>query len=85
VVDGVTAVQHQLAGKPAPDTFVYAANLIGLSPQRGAVVEDAVAGVAAGRAGGFGTVIGVDAGTGPDALYQAGADRVIKSLTELLT
>ena len=53
-------------------------------PERAAVIEDAVSGVAAGRAGGFGLVVGVDRGAGPDALRQAGADVVVADLAELL-
>ncbi|MDR1825640.1 MAG: HAD-IA family hydrolase [Bifidobacteriaceae bacterium] len=84
VVDGRHRRLHGLAGKPAPDTFTAAAGLLGLSPARCAVVEDAVAGVAAGRAGGFGLVAGVDRGAGAPALAAAGADAVMTSLEGLL-
>ncbi|KGM16544.1 haloacid dehalogenase, partial [Actinotalea fermentans ATCC 43279 = JCM 9966 = DSM 3133] len=64
VVDGAVAAAEHLAGKPAPDTFLRAAERLGVPPDRAAVVEDAVSGVAAGRAGGFGLVVGVDRGAG---------------------
>jgi HAD superfamily hydrolase (TIGR01509 family) len=84
VVDGRYRRQHGLAGKPAPDTFTAAAGRLGLAPARCAVVEDAVAGVAAGRAGGFGLVAGVDRGAGATALEAAGANVVMTSLEGLL-
>jgi beta-phosphoglucomutase family hydrolase len=59
-VDGVTALRGHLAGKPAPDMFLAAARALGVEPENAAVFEDALAGVEAGRAGGFGFVIGVD-------------------------
>lgn len=86
-VDGVTARERNLPGKPAPDTFLYAAQQLGLPPESCAVYEDAQAGVAAGRAGGFGIVIGVDR-IGPaqaQALRDNGADIVVEDLSELLT
>lgn len=83
VVDGVVAARHDLAGKPAPDTFVHAAGLMGVVPARAAVIEDAVAGVAAGAAGGFGLVIGI--GSGPHAadLVAAGATFAVASLADV--
>lgn len=60
IVDGVVAAAEHLPGKPAPDTFLRAARQLGVPPERAAVIEDAVSGVAAGRAGGFGLVVGVD-------------------------
>lgn len=83
VIDGNDAVRHGLCGKPHPDTFLHAAHLLGLPPQRCAVVEDAVAGVQAGRAGGFGLVIGVDRGAGRRSLAEAGADLVVNDLGEI--
>jgi beta-phosphoglucomutase family hydrolase len=86
-VDGVTAREQHLAGKPAPDSFLYAAQQLGVAPENCAVYEDAQAGVAAGRAGKFGIVIGVDR-EGPDqaaALRENGADIVVQDLSELLT
>jgi beta-phosphoglucomutase family hydrolase len=84
-VDGVTAREQQLPGKPAPDTFLYAAKLLGLSPESCAVFEDAQAGVAAGRAGGFGIVVGVDRVGQAQALSDHGADIVVEDLSELLS
>lgn len=84
-VDGVTAREQNLPGKPAPDTFLYAAKLLGLAPEACAVFEDAQAGVAAGRAGGFGIVVGVDRVGQRDALVEHGADIVVTDLSELLT
>jgi alpha,alpha-trehalase len=82
-VDGVVAAQLQLAGKPAPDTFLEAAKELGVDPGRAVVVEDAVSGVQAGRAGGFGLVIGVDRKGDPRALEDNGADVVVTDLGEL--
>ena len=70
-VDGVTIAVEHLKGKPAPDTFLLAAQRIGSAPPQCAVFEDALAGVAAGRAGGFGYVVGVDRG-GQAAVQVAG-------------
>ncbi|GAA4422822.1 beta-phosphoglucomutase family hydrolase [Georgenia halophila] len=84
VVDGAVAGERGLAGKPAPDTFVHAAGELGAPVERTAVVEDALSGVAAGRAGHFGLVIGVDRGVGAEALTDAGADIVVRDLAELL-
>ncbi|GGC78838.1 haloacid dehalogenase [Tersicoccus solisilvae] len=84
VVDGLTAADEDLAGKPAPDTFLRAAHLLGVDPARAVVVEDATSGVAAGRAGRFGLVLGVDRGAGADTLTDAGADVVVTDLDEVL-
>jgi beta-phosphoglucomutase family hydrolase len=84
VVDGTTAARDHLAGKPAPDTFLAAAEQLGVAPERAAVFEDALAGVAAGRAGGFGTVVGVDRTGQAAALREHGADLVVADLAELL-
>ncbi len=83
VVDGQVAAAEHLPGKPAPDTYLRGAELLGVTPDRTVVIEDAVSGVASGRAGGFGLVVGVDRGVGTDALRQAGADLVITDLAEL--
>lgn len=80
VVDGLVAAQHDLAGKPAPDTFRFAAREMGVEPARAAVVEDAVSGVAAGAAGGFGLVIGIGEGDHAAALVAAGATFAVASL-----
>ena len=84
IVDGVVSTERLLAGKPAPDTFVYAADLLGVSTARSVVLEDALSGVQAGRAGRFGLVVGVDRGVGADALLEHGADVVVRDLEELL-
>jgi beta-phosphoglucomutase family hydrolase len=84
IVDGVVATERLLAGKPAPDTFVYAADLLEVLPARCVVVEDALSGVQAGRAGRFGLVVGVDRGAGAEALTAHGATLVVRDLEELL-
>jgi beta-phosphoglucomutase family hydrolase len=84
VVDGKVAVELGLAGKPAPDTFLHAAEALGAAAPDAAVLEDAVSGVAAGAAGGFGLVVGVDRGAGPTALTNAGADIVVSDLANLV-
>ncbi|MGF1646986.1 MAG: beta-phosphoglucomutase family hydrolase [Kineosporiaceae bacterium] len=87
-VDGVTIREEGVAGKPAPDTFLLAAARLGVDPERAAVFEDALAGVAAGRAGGFGFVVGVDRVRGTsghaEALRAHGAHLVVEDLGELL-
>jgi beta-phosphoglucomutase family hydrolase len=83
-VDGIVAAEQHLRGKPAPDTFLAAARMLGVDPARAAVFEDAVAGVEAGRAGGFGAVIGVDRVDHSDELRANGASIVVKDLSELL-
>jgi beta-phosphoglucomutase-like phosphatase (HAD superfamily) len=82
IVDGVDLERHRLAGKPRPDSFLHAARLVGVAPGQAAVVEDAVSGVAAGRAGNFGLVIGIDRGAGRQALLEGGADVVVENLRE---
>jgi len=84
VVDGVIAAREHLSGKPAPDTFLAAARALGVEAGQASVFEDALAGVAAGKAGGFGYVIGVDRVGQADALRQHGADIVVSDLAELL-
>lgn len=83
-IDGVLAREKHLKGKPAPDTFLVGADAVGVTPAEAAVFEDALAGVAAGRAGGFGTVIGVDRVGQADELRAHGADIVVTDLSELL-
>jgi beta-phosphoglucomutase family hydrolase len=83
-VDGVVAKERGLPGKPAPDTFLAAARDLGVGPEGAAVFEDALAGVGAGRAGGFRIVVGVDRVGQADALRQHGADVVVQDLSELL-
>ncbi|MEV3912304.1 beta-phosphoglucomutase family hydrolase [Streptomyces canus] len=82
-VDGVVAAERHLPGKPHPDTFLAAAHDLGLDAPRSAVFEDALAGMDAGRAGGFGYVVGLDRVGQADALYEHGADVVVKGLAEL--
>jgi beta-phosphoglucomutase family hydrolase len=82
IVDGNDLEHEHLAGKPAPDTYLRGATLLAAGPDRAAVIEDAVAGVAAGRAGRFKLVIGVDRGAGHAALLAAGADVVVGDLAE---
>ena len=83
-VDGNVAHARGLAGKPAPDTYLEGARMLGTAPPDSAVYEDALAGVQAGRAGGFGMVIGVDRAGQADALRKHGADLVVKDLAELI-
>lgn len=83
-VDGVTAAQQGLAGKPAPDTFLAGARALGLAAESCAVFEDALAGVEAGRAGRFGHVVGVDRVGHAAALAEHGAHTVVQDLGELL-
>ncbi len=84
VVDGVVAKEENLRGKPEPDTFLACAKRLGVSPRQAVVFEDAVAGVAAGRAGDFGFVVGVDRVGHAEDLRQAGADVVVEDPVELL-
>jgi HAD superfamily hydrolase (TIGR01509 family) len=83
-VDGVVAAREHLQGKPAPDTFLFAARKLGVDAAAATVFEDALAGVEAGRAGRFGFVVGVDRVGHADALRQHGADVVVTDLSELL-
>ncbi len=82
-VDGVTAAEKNLRGKPEPDTFIEAASALGSEPQRSIVIEDAAAGVAAGARGGFGLVIGVARKRNEKELLSNGADVVVSDLGEL--
>jgi beta-phosphoglucomutase-like phosphatase (HAD superfamily) len=83
-VDGVTLREEHLPGKPAPDSFLRAAQLLDTEPAAAAVFEDALAGVAAGRAGKFGCVVGVDRVGQADELRSHGADIVVTDLADLL-
>lgn len=83
VVDGNVAAEKGLRGKPSPDTFVAAADELGVPVQRAVVFEDALSGVEAGHAGGFGLVVGVDRGVGAQRLTESGADVVVDDLGEL--
>jgi beta-phosphoglucomutase family hydrolase len=84
VVDGVVAAREGLPGKPSPATYQYAARLLDLPSEECVVVEDAVSGVQAGKAGSFHSVIGVDRGAGRQTLLDAGATVVVNDLDELL-
>jgi beta-phosphoglucomutase family hydrolase len=83
-VDGTVAARRSLPGKPAPDTFLEAARELGVAPERAAVIEDAIAGVRAGRAGAFGLVVGIARHDDPRLLRENGADQVVRDLSELL-
>jgi beta-phosphoglucomutase family hydrolase len=83
-IDGVVAEREGLRGKPAPDTFLAGARALGVPPTQAAVFEDALAGVEAGRAGGFAYVIGVDRVGQAEALREHGASIVVSDLSELL-
>ena len=83
-VDGVVAARDRLRGKPAPDTFLAGARMLGAEPAEAVVFEDALSGVAAGRAGNFGYVVGVDRVGHADELAANGADVVVQDLSELL-
>ena len=83
-IDGIVVEQQHLKGKPAPDTFLAAAEQLGATPGEAAVFEDALAGVEAGRAGGFGFVVGVDRTGQREALKEHGADTVVSDLAELM-
>jgi beta-phosphoglucomutase family hydrolase len=83
-IDGVVAERDHLRGKPEPDTFLAGARAVGVEPPAAVVFEDAEAGVAAGRAGGFGFVVGVDRVDHAEALREHGASVVVQDLAELL-
>ena len=84
VVDGIEVAARGLPGKPAPDAYLLGAEMLGVDASKAIVVEDAVSGVAAGAAGHFAVVIGVDRGAGHDTLLSHGADIVVDDLSELL-
>jgi beta-phosphoglucomutase family hydrolase len=83
-VDGNMILAEHLAGKPAPDTFLKAAKLLGVEPSRAVVIEDALSGVEAGSAGSFGLVIGVARKGNADELRHHGAHLVVNDLGELV-
>jgi HAD superfamily hydrolase (TIGR01509 family) len=83
-IDGVIAKERGLAGKPAPDTFLAAAHDLSVPPSKAVVYEDALAGVAAGHAGHFGLVVGVNRTGQAQELLKHGADVVVDDLEELL-
>jgi beta-phosphoglucomutase family hydrolase len=82
-IDGNIVHEQDLAGKPAPDTFLMAAKIFGIEPARAVVIEDAISGVTAGRAGNFGLVIGVARKGDADELRRHGAHLVVNDLDEL--
>jgi beta-phosphoglucomutase family hydrolase len=84
-VDGITLREEHIAGKPAPDSYLRGAQLLDVSPDAAAVFEDALSGVAAGRAGNFGFVVGVDRVGQAEDLRRNGADVVVTDLAELLS
>ena len=84
VIDGAVAQRDHLAGKPAPDTFLAAAEALATVPERAAVFEDSTVGVDAGKRGAFGCVVGIGRDRHGDALRAAGADLVVADLDELL-
>jgi len=84
-VDGQTAADQGMPGKPEPDMFLAAAQQFGVAPDRAIVVEDAIAGVQAGKRGNFGLVIGIARLGNAGALKEHGADIVVGDLSELLT
>ena len=83
-VDGAMVEAQHLAGKPAPDTFLIAARLLGVEPARAVVVEDALSGVEAGLAGNFGLVVGVARRGNAEELRRHGAHLVVDDLGELV-
>ncbi len=83
IIDGEVASSDEIAGKPAPDTYLDAANRLGVPAVEAVVFEDAVSGVQAGAAGNFGLVVGVNRGVGADVLRVNGADVVVDDLAEL--
>ncbi|MDD1478577.1 HAD-IA family hydrolase [Arthrobacter sp. H16F315] len=83
IIDGQTAAEQNLPGKPDPAMFLEAARKLGVAPRHAAVVEDAAAGVQAGRRGGFGLVVGIDRAGHREQLEAAGADIVLGDVAEL--
>jgi HAD superfamily hydrolase (TIGR01509 family) len=82
-IDGRFITEHGLAGKPAPDSFLQAAEMLGVAPERAVVIEDAIAGVQAGARGRFGLVIGVARKDNAAQLKAQGAHIVVHDLVEL--
>ncbi|MCB2102424.1 MAG: beta-phosphoglucomutase family hydrolase [Rhodobacterales bacterium] len=84
-IDGIVAERDKIAGKPKPDTYLEAARRLGVTPERSVVIEDAISGVQAGRAGHFGLVVGVDRHGEREALLANGAHVVVEDMAELST
>jgi alpha,alpha-trehalase len=82
-IDGNDVQRLALMGKPAPDMFLAAASALGVEPGRAVIIEDAIAGVEAGKRGGFGLVIGVDRTHHPEVLAEAGAHLVVARLSDV--
>jgi alpha,alpha-trehalase len=82
-IDGVVAAAEKIAGKPKPDTYVEAAKRLGAAIERSVVIEDAISGVQAGRAGNFGLVLGIARHDEPEVLLENGADIVVKDMAEV--
>lgn len=82
-IDGVDSARQNIKGKPAPDIFLEAVRLLGVSPSHAMIVEDAIAGVEAGHKGNFGLVVGIVNGATKEELLGAGADIAVKNLQEL--
>ena len=83
IIDGQTAAENAMPGKPDPAMFLAAARRLGVAPRHTAVIEDAVAGIQAGRQGGFGLVVGIDRGGHREQLEIAGADIVLGDVAQL--
>jgi beta-phosphoglucomutase family hydrolase len=83
-VDGNVIHAQHLAGKPAPDTFLMAARLLGVAPARAVIIADALSGVEAGSSGNFGLVIGVARKGNAEELRRHGAHLVVNDLSELV-
>lgn len=83
-IDSVVAEREHRKGKPAPDTFLPGARALGVEPGQAALFEDALAGLAAGRTGGYACVVGVDRSGQAGALREHGADLVVSDLADLL-
>lgn len=83
-VDGNVIRERNLRGKPAPDSFLLAAKMVGVKPERAVVIEDAISGVQAGRSGKFGLVVGIGRHGSPEELKANGADIAVRDLEELL-
>lgn len=84
VMDGVIAERDGLASKPAPDVFAEGARMLGVDPARSVAIEDATSGAASAAAAGFVLVVGVNRGTGAEALLAAGAHVVVDDLAEFV-
>jgi beta-phosphoglucomutase-like phosphatase (HAD superfamily) len=82
-MDGNSAAERRIAGKPEPDTFLEVARMLGVRPDRAVVIDDTVSGVQAGRAGNFGLVVGVARRGTPEMLFAGGADVVVRDLGEI--